>query len=100
MWVPSKPVAGQNNTTTLKAMSTRTEYDLLGEMKLSDDLYYGIHTQRAIDNFQISNTKVGDYPFFVRGMVLTKKACALANGEIGTIPVEKANLPLELFASR
>lgn len=73
-------------------MKTRIEADLLGEMEIQQDLYYGIHTQRAIDNFQISNAKVGDYPFFIKGLVLTKKACAFANKEVGTIPSEKADM--------
>ncbi|TRX60583.1 aspartate ammonia-lyase [Fulvivirga sp. M361] len=76
-------------------MSTRKEVDLLGELTIDEKRYYGVHTQRAIDNFQISNTKIGDYPFFVKGMVITKKACALANKEIGTIPADKADMILE-----
>lgn len=75
-------------------MKTRTEVDLLGEMKLNDAHYFGIHTQRAIDNFKISKSTIGDYPLFIKGLVLTKKACALANKEIGTIPEEKADMIL------
>ena len=75
-----------------KVTETRKEVDLLGEKELSQDLYYGIHTQRAMDNFKISKSKIGDYPFFVKGMVLTKKAAAAANKEIGTIPAEKADM--------
>ncbi len=73
-------------------METRIEEDLLGKLEINDDQYYGVHTQRAIDNFQISPSVIGDYPFFIKGMIVTKKACALANGEIGTIPKEKADM--------
>lgn len=76
-------------------MKTRVEYDLLGELKINDDKLYGIHTQRAINNFQISNSKIGDYPVFVKGMVITKKACAGANKEIGTIPADKADMIIQ-----
>jgi len=76
-------------------MKTRKEVDLLGEMDIPHDLYYGIHTQRAIQNFQISNTKISDFPIFIKGMVITKKACAFANKEIGTIPDEKADLIIQ-----
>ena len=62
-------------------MKTRTEEDLLGTMEVPADAYYGIHTARAIENFQISNTAVSDVPDFVRGMVMVKKASALANKE-------------------
>ena len=77
------------------AKTTRTEVDLLGEMDISNELYYGIHTQRAVNNFQISNTKIGDYPIFLKGLILTKKACAFANKEIGSIPEDKADMILQ-----
>ena len=37
------------------------------------------HTLRAIENFYISNNKISDIPEFVRGMVMVKKAAAMAN---------------------
>ncbi len=76
-------------------MSTRKEIDLLGEMEIDNSHYYGIHTQRAVDNFQISNARIGDYPFFVKGMVMTKKACAMANKEIGTLEADKGDMIIE-----
>ena len=65
-------------------MTTRTEEDLLGQMEIDNGQYYGIHTQRAIENFQISHSVIVNYPVFIKGLILTKKACAAANGEIGT----------------
>jgi aspartate ammonia-lyase len=76
-------------------MSQRTEVDLLGEKSISNDVYFGIHTQRAIENFDISHASISDYPEFVKGMVLTKKACAAANKEIGTIPADKADMVIQ-----
>lgn len=76
-------------------MSTRKEVDLLGELEIGNDLYYGVHTQRAINNFKISNSKIGDFPIFVKGMVISKKACAMANKEIGTIPEDKADMVIQ-----
>nr|WP_222836847.1 aspartate ammonia-lyase [Allomuricauda eckloniae] len=76
-------------------MKTRTEEDLLGKMEIYDELYYGVHTKRAVDNFKISNSKIGDFPIFVKGLVLTKKACAAANKEIGTIPADKADMIIQ-----
>ncbi|MGO1562915.1 Aspartate ammonia-lyase [Actinomycetales bacterium JB111] len=67
-------------------MTTRTEEDLLGSLEVPADAYYGVHTQRAIDNFRISSSTIGDVPELVRAMVMVKKACALANGELRTIP--------------
>ena len=64
----------------------RIEEDLLGSREVPADAYYGIHTLRAIENFYISNSKISDIPEFVRGMVMVKKAAALANRELKTIP--------------
>ena len=58
--------------------NVRIEEDLLGTKEVSNDLYYGVHTLRAVENFKISTQKISDVPEFVRGMVLTKKAAALA----------------------
>ncbi|MDP8176079.1 aspartate ammonia-lyase [Pasteurella skyensis] len=67
-------------------MNTRIEIDLLGERHVPNDVYWGIHTLRAVENFNISNTTISDVPEFVRGMAMVKKATALANGELGVIP--------------
>ena len=64
----------------------RKEVDLLGERDVPADAYWGIHTLRAVENFNISNVTISDVPEFVRGMVMVKKAAALANGELGAIP--------------
>ncbi|MCK0179293.1 aspartate ammonia-lyase [Flavobacteriaceae bacterium S0862] len=76
-------------------MKSRSEVDLLGELEINQDSYYGIHTQRAINNFNISNSKTGDYPLFIKGLVITKKACALANKQIGAIPDDKADMIID-----
>lgn len=66
--------------------NTRIEVDLLGQREVPNDAYWGIHTLRAIENFNISDSVISDVPEFVRGMVMVKKATALANGELGAIP--------------
>lgn len=71
--------------------STRTEVDLLGPKEVPADAYWGVHTQRAIENFPISGKAVGEYPGFVRGMAEVKKAEALANREARVIPQEVAD---------
>ncbi len=76
-------------------MKKRIETDLLGKREIEGDLYYGIHTQRALENFQISQAKISDYPLFIKGLVITKKSCASANGDLGTIPTEKAKMIVE-----
>lgn len=76
-------------------MKIRKEEDLLGYLEIDDDAFYGVHTQRAMENFQISKGKMGDYPIFIKAMVLTKKACACANKEIGTVATTQADMIIE-----
>lgn len=77
-----------SDATTSTTPATRLEEDLLGTREVPDDAYYGVHTLRAIENFQISGVTVNDVPDFVRGMVMVKKATALANAELGAITPE------------
>ena len=74
----------------------RKEVDLLGERDVPADAYWGIHTLRAVENFNISNVTISDVPEFVRGMVMVKKATALANGELGAIPSDIS--PKKIYA--
>lgn len=73
------------DTSNNAPLATRIEEDLLGQRHVPADAYYGIHTLRAIENFNISNVTISDVPDFVRGMVMTKKAAALANQELGVL---------------
>ena len=70
--------------------ATRTEEDLLGTREVPLEAYWGIHTLRAMENFQISGAVVGDEEAFVRGMVQVKKASALANSDLGALDPEVA----------
>ena len=71
-------------------MTTRTEEDLLGTAEVPADVYYGIHAQRAVDNFQISASTINDVPEFIRGMVQVKKATAMANRRLHALPKDKS----------
>ncbi len=64
-------------------LSFRIEKDVLGEIKVPSDAYWGINTQRAIQNFQISDRK---FPHvFIKSLAQLKKACLMANMELGSI---------------
>ena len=63
----------------------RTESDLLGELKVPADAYYGVQTQRAIDNYKISCTHMYDYPEYVISIAYVKWAAASANAELGVL---------------
>lgn len=64
---------------------SRIENDLIGELPVPDDAYYGIHTQRAIDNFNISGVKLSHYPEFIKALAYVKWAAADANYELGVL---------------
>jgi len=52
---------------------------LLGAKEVPAACYYGIHTLRALENFQISNQKVGTHHHFIRALAQVKKASAQTN---------------------
>ena len=66
-------------------MSYRVESDLLGELQVPQEAYYGVQTQRALNNYKISNTKMCDYPDYVVAIAYVKWAAAQANKELGSI---------------
>ncbi|WP_240645886.1 aspartate ammonia-lyase [Georgenia sp. SYP-B2076] len=71
--------------------ATRTEEDLLGAREVPAQAYYGIHTLRAMENFRLSRATISDTPELVRAMVMVKKASALANKELRTMPADMAD---------
>jgi fumarate hydratase class II len=61
----------------------RKERDVLGEVEIPKNAYWGIATQRAIQYFQISRRR---FPAsFIRALAEVKKACAKANSQLGNI---------------
>ncbi len=63
----------------------RMESDLLGEHRVPEDAYYGIQTQRAVENFNISAAKLKHYPHFIWALGAVKTAAAKANLEQGLL---------------
>jgi aspartate ammonia-lyase len=60
----------------------RKEKDCLGEMLISAKAYYGIQTERARDNFDISGNTLINFPEYILSVVAIKKAAAIANKNI------------------
>ncbi|MBO4917191.1 MAG: aspartate ammonia-lyase [Bacteroidales bacterium] len=69
----------------------RVESDLLGELKVPAEAYYGVQTQRALNNYKISNTRMCDYPDYVISIAYVKMAAAAANAELGVLDKTIAN---------
>jgi aspartate ammonia-lyase len=59
----------------------RIEHDLLGEKSVPDDVYYGVQTARALENFHISGIPISQYPDLIRALAIVKLAAARANFE-------------------
>jgi aspartate ammonia-lyase len=69
-------------------MEYRIESDLLGEKKINNELYYGINTQRAIDNFSLDGKRVNLN--LIYEIAIIKKAAALVNKNLKKLSKEKA----------
>jgi fumarate hydratase class II len=70
-------------------MGYRIETDTMGEIEVPDDKYYGAQTARSLMNFKIGGDR---FPReMIRALGILKKAAALTNRELGTLPEEKAN---------
>ncbi|HHY27673.1 MAG TPA: aspartate ammonia-lyase [Desulfitobacterium dehalogenans] len=61
----------------------RKEKDLLGIMEVPEDVYYGIQTLRAIENFPITGYRA--HHELIRALGLVKAAAAQANMDIGSL---------------
>ena len=69
----------------------RVESDLLGELQVPAEAYYGVQTQRAINNYKISGRHMCDYPEYVKAIAYVKLAAAEANHELGQLPDDVAD---------
>lgn len=68
----------------------RIEKDSMGEVKVPNTALYGAQTQRAIENFTISPQPL---PWkFIEAVLLTKRAAASTNSEVGLLSAEYARL--------
>jgi len=71
----------------------RTERDSLGEIQVPADAYWGAQTQRAVENFPISNVTFGRR--FIRALGVVKKAAAETNRDLDLLEADKAECIIE-----
>jgi len=67
----------------------RVEHDSLGERELPNAVYYGVQTQRALENFAISGVRLHNFEHMIEALAFVKKAAALANGELGVLTADQ-----------
>ena len=61
----------------------RIEKDSMGEVKVPKDAYYGAQTQRAVDNFPVSDIRFSRG--FIEALGLVKKNAAKVNAALGEL---------------
>ncbi|WP_334331985.1 aspartate ammonia-lyase [Companilactobacillus sp. HBUAS59544] len=69
-------------------MKNRIEKDSIGEMSINQDKYFGINTQRALNNFQIRVNKT-DLEL-IKQIAQIKRAAAMTNEKLNRISSEKS----------
>jgi aspartate ammonia-lyase len=67
----------------------RLESDSIGTKELPADVYYGVQSLRALENFPITGTHL--HPEMIRSLALLKKACAIANKDAGVFEARIAD---------
>ena len=67
----------------MPSQKTRIEHDLLGDLAVPADAYYGVQTARALENFQISGVELRQYPNFIKALAMVKLGAARANFDTG-----------------
>lgn len=70
-------------------MPARIEHDLLGDLPVPADAYYGVHTVRALENFRVTGTSISQFPELVSALASVKQAAAQANVELGVLSSEQ-----------
>jgi len=68
---------------------TRTEKDSLGTKELPANVYYGVQTARAVENYPISGMRA--HPTLICAFGMVKEAAAEANCELGLVDEKVAN---------
>ncbi len=77
-------------STTLLSGQTRTEHDLIGDLEIPVEAYWGVHTLRARENFNITGTTLEGNPHLITALARVKQAAARANHELGLLDAERA----------
>ena len=68
----------------------RIEHDIMGEVKVPADRYWGAQTQRSFQNFKIGKTKIPKE--IIDAFAILKKAAAITNCQFGVLDSERADL--------
>ena len=67
-----------------KKCEYRVEKDSIGTKDIPEDVYYGVQTLRAAENFHITGLTM--HPEIINSLAYIKKAAAITNYEVGLLP--------------
>ena len=67
----------------------RIEKDSLGSLEVANDRLWGAQTQRALENFSISDERLPQT--FIIALAQVKRACAVVNQALGRLPGDRAS---------
>ena len=70
-------------------ITTRIEKDLIGYREINNNDYYGVQTLRALENFNLTQSKVGNFPHLIKALAMVKLACAEANYNLKSLDQTK-----------
>ena len=74
---------------------SRIEKDSLGASEIPADVYWGIHTLRALQNFPLTGIQISSYPALVTALAQIKHAAVLANFDLGLIDEAKKDATVQ-----
>lgn len=83
MTTPATPVPAESP-------ATRREHDLLGDLDVPAEAYYGIQTLRAQENFHITGVPLSHFPKLIIALAQVKRAAARANHRLGALEDDQA----------
>ena len=81
----------KNYSENLLISGLRQEKDSLGTRDIYDHVYYGVQTQRAMENFAISGIHLNKFGHMIEALAMVKKAAALTNHELGALDDTRMN---------
>ena len=71
-----------------KVEDYRIEKDSIGTRDIPGDVYYGVQSLRAAENFHITGLRM--HPEIINSLAYIKKAAAITNCEVGMLEKRKA----------
>lgn len=73
----------------MTSVATRQEKDSIGLKEIPANVYYGVQTARAVENYPISGMRA--HPTLIKAFGLVKKAAAMANKELSLVDDKRAD---------